>query len=42
MDIGGRAPTVGDLGDAWSSCTEGQGEEGGIGAIPIKKGWQTT
>jgi len=26
MDVGGRAPTVGALGDAWSSCREGQGE----------------
>jgi hypothetical protein len=26
MDAGGRAPTVGALGDAWSSCREGQDE----------------
>jgi hypothetical protein len=26
MDVGSRAPTVGALGDAWSSCREGWGE----------------
>jgi hypothetical protein len=27
MDAEGRTPTVGALGDAWSSCREGWGEE---------------
>ncbi|NOT10799.1 MAG: hypothetical protein HOP23_03030 [Methylococcaceae bacterium] len=35
MDAGGRAPTVGALGDAWSSCREPvEGHAGGSTGSP--------